>query len=83
MSSVSSGTPQEMLDIIKDYRAIGYRGHSVKVGGDVELDIARIRFLEENRVAAMSGFYTMLIGRGRGGEAVIVMNAVADLGGEF
>ena len=82
MSSVSSGTPQEMLDIIKEYRAIGYRGHSVKVGGDVELDIARIRFLEENRVADERILYDVNRAWSRR-EAVIVMNAVADLGVSF
>jgi len=50
MSSVSSGKPDYMFDIIKSYRAIGYRGHSVKVGADVEKDIERIRFLEEHRI---------------------------------
>ena len=82
MSSVSSGTPDYMLNIIKDYRAMGYVGHSVKVGGDVEKDIERIRFLEENRLPGERILYDVNRAWSRR-EAVIVMNAVSDLGVSF
>jgi len=69
-SSVSSGTPESMLGIVKRYREQGYVAHSVKVGGsDTDLDIERIRFLEANRWTRR--------------EASIVMNATADLGVTF
>ena len=49
-SSVSSGEPEYMMDIIEKYRAMGYFAHSAKVGGsDTDKDIGRIRHLEENR----------------------------------
>lgn len=79
MSSTSSGDPDYMLGIIKDYRAMGYAGHSVKVGGDIEKDIQRIRFLEENRLAEERILYDVNRGWTRR-EAITVMNAVADLG---
>ena len=82
MSSVSSGTPEEMLAIMQSYRDIGYVGHSVKVGGDVEKDIERIRFLEANRLAGERILYDVNRAWSRR-EAVIVMNAVADLGVSF
>ena len=82
MSSVSSGTPEEMLAIMQSYRDIGYVGHSVKVGGDVEKDIERIRFLEANRQASERILYDVNRAWSRR-EAVIVMNAVTDLGVSF
>ncbi|MEM9140697.1 MAG: mandelate racemase, partial [Pseudomonadota bacterium] len=48
-SSVSTGTPEEMMALINKYRDRGYRVHSAKVGADVEMDIARIRYMEEHR----------------------------------
>lgn len=50
-SSVSSGTPEEMLATVQSFRDRGYRVHSVKIGADVEADIARIRRLEANRLS--------------------------------
>ena len=78
MSSVSSGTPDYMLDIIKDYRARGYVGHSVKVGGDVEKDIERIRYLEANRLPERILYDVNRAWSRR--EAIIVMDGVRDLG---
>lgn len=50
-SSVSSGEPDYMLDIIKSYRERGYVAHSAKVGGsDTDKDIERIRYLEAHRL---------------------------------
>lgn len=82
MSSVSSGTPDYMLNIIKDYRKIGYSGHSVKVGGDAEKDIERITFLEKNRLPGERILYDVNRAWTRR-EASIVMNATAHLGVSF
>lgn len=42
-SSISTGTPDQMIALIKRAAAKGYRVHSAKVGGsDTQLDIARI-----------------------------------------
>lgn len=78
-SSVSSGTPEYMLGIIETYRALGYKVHSVKVGGDIEQDIARIRFLEDQRLPDERILYDVNRAWTRR-EASIVMNAVAALG---
>lgn len=78
-SSVSSGAPDYMLGIIDKYRKRGYKAHSCKVGGDIDKDIARIRFLEENRLSDETILYDVNRAWTRR-EASIVMNAVADLG---
>jgi len=78
-SSVSSGDPEYMLDIINSYRAKSYKVHSCKVGGDIDKDIARIRFLEQNRQPDERILYDVNRAWTRR-EAAIVMNAVADLG---
>lgn len=77
-SSIPTDTPAGMLASIQDYRAMGYTVHSVKVGADVDLDIERIRFIHENRLPGEFIFYDA----NRAwtpAEAVMVMNAVADL----
>ncbi len=82
-SSVSSGEPDYMLDIIKSYRDRGYVAHSAKVGGsDTDKDIERIRHLEANRLANEILLYDVNRSWTRR-EASIVMNAVADLGVTF
>ena len=78
-SSVSTGEPDYMLDIIRKYRQTGYKVHSAKVGADIEKDIARIRFLEKNRLPDERILYDVNRAWTRR-EASIVMNAVADLG---
>ncbi|MGI9421045.1 MAG: mandelate racemase/muconate lactonizing enzyme family protein [Geminicoccaceae bacterium] len=78
-SSVSSGEPDYMQDIIQSYRDRGYKVHSAKVGGDIDRDIARIRHLEKNRLADERILYDVNRAWTRR-EASIVMNAVADLG---
>ena len=78
-SSVSSGEPDYMQSIIQSYRDIGYKVHSAKVGGDIEQDIARIRHLEQNRLADERILYDVNRAWTRR-EASNVMNAVADLG---
>jgi L-alanine-DL-glutamate epimerase-like enolase superfamily enzyme len=81
-SSVSSGAPDYMFNIVQSYRQRGYKSHSVKVGGDVEKDIERIRFLESKRDADERILYDVNRAWTRR-EATIVMNAVADLGVTF
>ncbi len=78
-SSVSTGEPEYMLRIVESYRRRGYKAHSCKVGGDIEKDIARIRFLEENRLPGERFLYDVNRAWTRR-EASIVMNNVADLG---
>ena len=46
-SSISTGTPDEMVALIDAARAEGYRTHSAKIGGaDIAGDIARIEAIE-------------------------------------
>lgn len=78
-SSVSSGEPDYMLDIIRSYRKAGYKVHSCKVGGDIDKDIDRIRFLEDQRLPDERFLYDVNRAWTRR-EASIVMNRVADLG---
>lgn len=82
MSSTSSGSPEYMQNLIEQYRELGYVGHSVKIGSDVELDIQRIRHIEVNRLANERILYDVN-GRWSRREASLVMNAVADLGVTF
>lgn len=77
-SSISTDTPEGMLASIQTYRDRGYRAHSVKVGADIEADIARIRHLETHRLANELIFYDVNRAWSRA-QAVAVMNAVADL----
>ena len=77
-SSISTGTPQEMLAEIEDYRERGYRVHSAKVGADTVEDIERVRFLEAHRNQDEVIFYDVNRAWTRA-EAVTVMNAVVDL----
>ncbi|MBX2880120.1 MAG: hypothetical protein KTR32_09330 [Granulosicoccus sp.] len=82
-SSVSSGEPEYMLDIIRSYRELGYVAHSAKVGGsDTDKDIERIRHLEANRLSHEIILYDVNRAWTRR-EASCVMNAVADLGVTF
>lgn len=45
--AISQGAPDEMADSVARHRADGYRRFQLKVGGDVEEDIARIRAVAE------------------------------------
>ena len=46
-SSISTGTPDEMIALITTASAAGYRTHSAKIGGtDIAADIERIRAIE-------------------------------------
>ena len=77
-SSVSTGTPDEMLDLINEYRAKDYFVHSVKIGADTHLDVERIRHLEANRNPDELFFYD-LNRAWLPAEALQVMNQVNDL----
>ncbi|MEM8837300.1 MAG: enolase C-terminal domain-like protein [Pseudomonadota bacterium] len=81
-SSVSSGSPDEMISLIHDFRARGYVAHSVKVGGDIDLDLARIRAIEDARLPGEQILYDVNRAWTRR-EASIVMNAVRYLGVTF
>ncbi len=48
-SSVGAKTAEDTREVMDRYRARGYVAHSVKVGGDVSRDIARIRDVEAHR----------------------------------
>ncbi|NIR44041.1 MAG: mandelate racemase/muconate lactonizing enzyme family protein [Gemmatimonadetes bacterium] len=45
--AISQGEPDEMAKSVAGYRAEGYRRFQLKVGSDVETDIARIRAVSE------------------------------------
>lgn len=77
-SSIPTGTPDEMLASVCEYRDLGYRVHSAKVGGDIAKDVARVRYLEENRRADEVIFYDANRAWTRQ-EAITVMNALTDL----
>ena len=78
-SSVSGGTPEQMLDEIKRFRKMGYYCHSAKIGADSAKDIERIRYLEANRLRGERILYDVNRAWSRA-QASTVMNAVADLG---
>ncbi|MCP4328209.1 MAG: mandelate racemase/muconate lactonizing enzyme family protein [Alphaproteobacteria bacterium] len=82
-SSVPTGTPEEMVAAMATAHTKGYRIHSPKVGGtDVELDVARIRALDENRAAGVS--LTFDVNRAwLADTAIQVMNSVEDCRGHF
>ncbi|PWE29364.1 mandelate racemase [Maritimibacter sp. 55A14] len=48
-ASVGAKTIEETREVMDRYRARGYVAHSVKIGGDVDRDIARIRDVEAHR----------------------------------
>ena len=77
-SSVSTGSPQQMLDEVQRFRDLGYRVHSCKVGADVRLDIERI-----NRLAAIERDGEILFYDANRAwlprEAITVLNSVSGL----
>ncbi|MGI9405644.1 MAG: mandelate racemase/muconate lactonizing enzyme family protein [Hyphomicrobiaceae bacterium] len=77
-SSISTDTPEGMLDDVKHYRDLGYRVHSCKVGADVALDVKRIRHLAANELSGEKIFFDAnraWLPR----EAMTVMNAVGPM----
>jgi L-alanine-DL-glutamate epimerase-like enolase superfamily enzyme len=77
-SSVGAKSPEELEQVIERYRARGYVAHSVKIGGDVAADIARIRHVERLRRPGERMLYDVNRAWTRQ-QAMRVMNATADL----
>lgn len=77
-SSISTGSPDEMLELIQEYRDRGYYTHSVKIGADAGLDTQRIRYLETHREQGELIWYD--VNRAwLPAQAIQVMNSVRDL----
>ncbi len=77
-SSVGAKTLQETREVIERYRKRGYVAHSVKIGGDVARDIARIRDVESIRREGEIVLYDVNRGWTRQ-QALRVMSATQDL----
>ena len=77
-SSVGTKTIEETRQSIEMYRARGYVAHSVKIGGNVTRDIARIRDVEAIRRPDEIILYDVNRGWSRQ-EALRVMHATQDL----
>ncbi|MEM6577066.1 MAG: enolase C-terminal domain-like protein [Pseudomonadota bacterium] len=81
-SSVGAKTVEETRDVLARYRDRGYVAQSVKVGGDVARDIARIRDVEAHRPADEILLYDVNRAWTRQ-QALRVMRATQDLGVMF
>jgi len=77
-SSVGAKTVEETREVLKRYRDRGYVAHSVKIGGDVARDIARVRDVEAQRPAGEIILYDVNRGWSRA-QALQVMRATEDL----
>ncbi len=77
-SSVGAKTVEETRAVVDRYRQRGYVAHSVKIGGDVERDIARIRDMESIRRPGEIVLYDVNRGWTRQ-QALRVMPATEDL----
>lgn len=77
-SSVGAKTVEETRAVIERYRQRGYVAHSVKIGGDVERDIARVRDVESIRRDGEMVLYDVNRGWTRQ-QALRVMSATEDL----
>jgi len=77
-SSVGAKTIEETRAVIDRYRQRGYVAHSVKIGGDVERDIARVRDVETIRKPGEIILYDVNRGWTRQ-QALRVMSATEDL----
>lgn len=77
-SSVGAKTVEETREVMERYRSRGYVAHSVKIGGDVERDIARVRDVESIRKPGEIVLYDVNRGWTRQ-QALRVMSAVEDL----
>ena len=77
-SSVGAKTVEETRDVIQRYRDRGYVAHSVKIGGDVERDVARVRDVESICLPGEIVFYDVNRGWTRQ-QALRVMQATEDL----
>ncbi len=77
-SSVGAKTVEETREVIERYRDRGYVAHSVKIGGDVERDVARIRDVESIRLPGEIVLYDVNRGWTRQ-QALRVMQTTEDL----
>ena len=77
-SSVGAKTVEETRAVMDRYRQRGYIAHSVKIGGDVERDIARVRDVEDIRREGEIVLYDVNRGWTRQ-QALRVMSACEDL----
>ena len=77
-SSVGAKTIDETRAVIDRYRQRGYIAHSVKIGGDVERDIARVHDVESIRKPGEIVLYDVNRGWTRQ-QALRVMSATEDL----
>jgi len=77
-SSVGAKTVEETRTVTERYRKRGYIAHSVKIGGDVARDIARIRDVESMRKDGEIILYDVNRGWSRQ-QALRVMQATEDL----
>lgn len=77
-SSVGAKTIEDTRDVMDRYRQRGYVAHSVKIGGDVERDIARVRDVESIRKPGEIVLYDVNRGWTRQ-QALRVMSACQDL----
>ena len=77
-SSVGARTVEATREVMDRYRARGYIAHSVKIGGDVTRDVARIRDVEAHRAAGEIILYDVNRGWTRQ-QALRVMQATEDL----
>ena len=81
-SSVGAKTVEETREVIERYRSRGYLAHSVKIGGDVARDIARVRDVEKIRKPGEIILYDVNRGWTRQ-QALLVMSTCADLNVTF
>ncbi|MBI1386207.1 MAG: mandelate racemase [Rhizobiales bacterium] len=77
-SSVGAKTIEETREVIERYRARGYVTHSIKIGGNVGRDIARVRDVESIRQPGEIMLYDANRGWSRA-QALKVMRATDDL----
>lgn len=77
-SSVGAKTVEETREVVQRYRDRGYVAHSVKIGGDVERDVARVRDVESIRLPGEIVLYDVNRGWTRQ-QALRVMQATEDL----
>lgn len=77
-SSVGAKTVDATREVLARYRDRGYVAHSVKIGGDVRRDIARIRDVEAHRPEGEIILYDVNRGWSRA-QALQVMRATQDL----
>ena len=81
-SSVGAKTVEETREVIERYRQRGYVAHSVKIGGDVARDIARVHDVEDIRRDGETVLYDVNRGWTRQ-QALRVMSACEDLNVTF